>query len=181
MSLINEGGKLLLRNGKLAFGQACCCGECQCANGVYTGKTLTASVTITLPEVEGDCPGGEFSVEFTLSYSSLYGYYWTSHLFEIGQQTFFDYETEQEMSYSVNGSAVAYLLCDGTQYLSGVQFSGVNCTLGNGNFFGVGPDPEDLAVHPSVTFGGSCVPGNGSGDYTEPSTGVRVQWTITVT
>lgn len=36
MALINEGGKLLLRDGKLGTGQGCCCGGCNpssCPNG----------------------------------------------------------------------------------------------------------------------------------------------------
>lgn len=190
MALTVQNGSLVVRDGKLGTGQGCCCGggACQCVNGVYAGKTVTASVTVTLPQVEGDCPGGDVTAEFEMSYSILYGYYWTCHNLEIGQQTFFDYETEQEISYAINGSVIAYMLCDGTQYLSGVAFytstcnqQGYNCTFGNGNFIGVGPAEGDLAIHPSVTVDDACIPGAGIGDYTEPSTGVRVQWTITVT
>lgn len=71
MALVNQGGSLLLRNGALATGQACCCKEkgCCCINGEAVqgfseqeceacNTTYTCSEFMQLEDPSQPCPEG---------------------------------------------------------------------------------------------------------------------------
>jgi hypothetical protein len=191
MALINEGGKLLLQNGALASGSGCCCGgACECATSQITGKTFGATVTVTIPESDVDCPGGTHTATFELQWQGQFQRYFFCQQIVLGSTSFFDPETEQEFSFDTNGSVAVFLVCqeDGS-FLSGAYFYasndcfasvGYTCTIGNGNFIGVGPEEGEFLTHATSTQNGQCVPQGGSASYTNAATGVTVEWTITV-
>lgn len=71
MALVNQGGSLLLRNGALATGQACCCPSdpCCCADGQHVPYTTQAECeecgtlntcyeSLYLEDPEAPCPEG---------------------------------------------------------------------------------------------------------------------------
>lgn len=184
-----QDGKIVLRDGKVGTGAGCCCGgDCECDLIALHGssKSIMATVTVTLPDVPGDCPSGEYTVNLeltTLSSADIFG----CQNFEIGPICYVDPFTQENICYYLTAAVSLRLKCEGGQYRSYAAFStipcaggGYACTIGSGGYVGFeATQPEESAIHESRVLDGVCVPSEASSTLTrEEVPGCVLTWTL---
>jgi hypothetical protein len=157
-SIVMEGGTVIFRGDKVAVGQCC---SCPCFAGVPDFLQPRAVVTLVLPDVSGDCPGGTYETEFDL----------TLEFKTAGCATI---DLGGGINAQINAAVVcASNSCGKPRYFSYAQFAayacnqiGFNCTIGNGSFVGFGPTNDEYLEHDSVIIDGLCRPLPATGSYT---------------
>ena len=158
-SILMEDGTVIFRGEKVAAGQLCC--SCPCFAGVPDFLQPHAVVTLVLPDVPGDCPGGTYQTEFDL----------TLEFKTAGCATI---DLGGGINAQINAAVVCEPdLCGKGRYLSYAQFSAsacnennANCLIGNGSFTGFGPTNDEYLEHQSVLIDGLCRPLPATGSYT---------------
>lgn len=171
-----SGGKVVLRAEGVGSGQGCCCeGDCECQFPFPAGVTPTVTGTLTLPDVAGDCPGGEYNFTGTFVYMAPVN---------------FSYEAccDIELDGGITVSVLVVLLCQGGAFKSYSVFSSYSC-FGNspqclvcdGQAVGAGPGTNDLDyVHQTVEVDGVCKPAANEQVTFNLPCDITITYTITV-
>lgn len=180
MTLITwQDGQPVFRDGKIGTEQDCCC-SCECAAGdSLTGKTISCTATLTLPNVPGDCPAGTYTVTFQLLWDAGLLNYQGCAAVDFGGGIF--------------GRVVALLVCDGETYGPPARWTSVcdfstngDCDFQNGTcqiggFLGFFNPFAGANQHTSSTIDGVCVPNANTFTRTDPDLNITSSYTISVT
>lgn len=172
-----QDGKLVIKDGKAATGQECCCKlacECVRTSSALSGKTLTCSVTGEFfAGGPGDCPADTVTADgLTLTWSGANEYFEACDSGQLSNGTTYILRVVLACLDGVWTTWAALdtgIDCD--QNLSGF------CTLGNGAF--VGQISADNVALTQSQQGELCVPDNFEGSYANEYG--SVEWSLTIT